>query len=105
MLRLDDTIRELAMEQPASLGEAQMRLVAHVVRVEEVVQLPLIDGGKGDSLGSVQLTRVELRWLDAVPLDGQLLLGEVLPHHPLDFLVRNTQQFSDDSYGDDGLRI
>ena len=50
MLRLDDAVRKLPMEQPTSLGEAQVRLPLHVVRIKEVVQLILVDGSKGHPL-------------------------------------------------------
>ena len=51
----------------------------------------------------MQLARVELRWLDALPLDQLLLLVEVLAYHPLDLLKRHVQQFGNDSNRDDGL--
>ena len=51
----------------------------------------------------MELARVELWWLDTLPLDRELLLGEVMPHHPLDLLIRQAQQFGDDTQGDDGL--
>ena len=50
VLGLDDTIRELPMEQPGSLREAQMCLSMHRVRVEDEVQLPLGHRCKGHSL-------------------------------------------------------
>jgi hypothetical protein len=50
VLGLDDTIRELPMEQLGSLCETQMRLSLHLVWVEDEVQLPLIDRCKGHSL-------------------------------------------------------
>ena len=50
VLRLDHTVWKLPVEQPTSLGEAQVRLSLHVVRIEEVVQLPLVDGGQGHPL-------------------------------------------------------
>ena len=37
MFRLDDAIGKLPMEQLASLGEAQVRLHVHVVRIKEIV--------------------------------------------------------------------
>ena len=46
----------------------------------------------------MQLARVELRWLDAIPLDQLLLLVEVLAHHPLDLLKRHLQQFGNYSH-------
>ena len=46
----------------------------------------------------MQLARVELRWLNALPLDQLLLLVEMLPHHPLDLLKRHEQQFGNNSY-------
>ena len=80
VLRLDDSIRKLTMEQPTSLGEAQMCLSLHILRIEKVIQLSLIDSGKSYPLGSMKLARIELRWLDALPLYGQLLLGKVMAH-------------------------
>ena len=53
----------------------------------------------------MELARIELRWLDALPLHRQLLLGEVLPHYPLDLLIRQAQQFGDDAQGNDGFGI
>jgi len=53
----------------------------------------------------MQLGRVQLRWLDALPLDQKLLLGKVLPHNPPDLLKWYVQQIGDNSYRDDGLRI
>jgi len=53
----------------------------------------------------MQHGRVELRWLDALPLDQKLLLGKVLPHNPPDLLKWYVQQIGDNSYRDDGLRI
>ena len=53
----------------------------------------------------MELARIELWWLDALPLYRQLLLGKVLPHHPLDLLIRQAQQFSHDTQADDGLRL
>ena len=105
VLRLDDAVGKLPMEQPASLGEAQVRLRLHVLGIEEVVQLNLVNGGQGHPFGPMQLARVELRWLDALPLDQELLLGEVMPHHPLYLLIWQTQQLGDDTQGDDGLRL
>ena len=53
----------------------------------------------------MELGRVELRWLNAFPLDGSrlFLLVEVLPNHPFDLLERQVQQPSDDAHRDDGL--
>ena len=51
----------------------------------------------------MQLARVELRWLDALPLDQLLLLVEMLAHHSLDLLKWHVKQFSNYSYRDDGL--
>ena len=105
MLRLDNSVWKLAVEQLSSLGEAEMGLRTHRVRIEEVVQLLLLHSNKGDSFGSVQLGRVKLWWLDAFPLDGSrlFLLVEVLPHHPLDLLEWQVQQPSDDAHRDDRL--
>ena len=50
MLRFDHTIWKLPMEKLASLGEAQVRLHLHVIRIKEVVQLILVDGCKGHPL-------------------------------------------------------
>ena len=66
-----------------------MRLGLHIFGVEKIVKLPLVDGSKGHSLGSVQLARVQLRWLDALPLNQELLLGEVMAHQPFSLLVRH----------------
>ena len=91
LLRLDDAIRKLPMEQLGSLCETQMRLCTNIFRVEDEVQLPLIHGGKGHSLGSVQLARIEHRRLDTLSLDQLLFLGKVVPHHPLDLLILQTK--------------
>ena len=48
--RLDDVVRELPMEEPRSLGEAQMRLSMHRLRIEDEVQLLLGHRCKGHSL-------------------------------------------------------
>ena len=53
----------------------------------------------------MQLARIKLRWLNALPLDQQLLLGKVLPHNPPDLLKWYLQQIGDDSHRDDGLCI
>ena len=53
----------------------------------------------------MELARIELWWLDTLPLDRELLLGEVMPHHPLDLLIWQAQQFGDDTQGDDWLRL
>ena len=50
VLGLDDTIRELPMEQLGSLRETQMRLSMHRVWVKNKVQLPLSHRCKGHSL-------------------------------------------------------
>ena len=50
VLGLDDTIRELPMEQLGSLRETQMRLSMHGVWVKNKVQLPLSHRCKGHSL-------------------------------------------------------
>ena len=49
VLGLDDTIRELPMEQLGSLRETQMRLSMHRVWVKNKVQLPLSHRCKGHS--------------------------------------------------------
>ena len=105
VLRLDDTIRKLPMEQPSSLGKAQMCLILHVLRIEKVINLPLIHGGKSDPLRSMQPARVELRWLNALPLDQELLLGLVMAYQPFGPLIGHAKKFGDDSYGDDGLSL
>ena len=105
MLGFYHTVWKLPMEQPASLGEAKVSLHLHVVGVKKVVQLPLIDGGKGHPFRPMQPARVELRWLDTLPLDGQLLLREVMPHHPLYLLIWQAQQIGDDTQADDWLRL
>ena len=94
---LDDTIWKLPMEHPSSLGKAQMGLSLHVLRIEKVIKLPLIHGGKSDPLRSMQPARVELRWLNALPLDQELLLGLVMANQPFGPLIRHAKQFSDDS--------
>ena len=50
VLGLDDTIRELPMEQLGSLSETQMCLSMHRVWVKNKVQLPLSHRCKGHSL-------------------------------------------------------
>ena len=91
MFRLDDAIRKLPMEQSASLCKTQMCLSLHIVGVEEVVQLPLIYGGKSDPLRLVQPARIELRWLYALPLDQELLLGLVMAYQPFGPLIRHAK--------------
>ena len=53
----------------------------------------------------MELGRIELRRLNAFPLDSSrlFLLIEVLPNHPLDLLERQMQQPSDNAHGDDRL--
>ena len=105
VLGLDDTIRELSMEQLGSLRETKMRLFTYVDWVHEVFLLLVLHSSKGHSLGSMQLARIELRWLDAVPLGFQLLLGKMMPYHPPDLFEWHAQQIGDETNRDDGLCI
>ena len=85
-------------------AECTLCLALHRLRVEEVVQLGLLNSGEGDPLGPVQLARLELWWLDTLSLDGLLLLGEVPSDEPLDLLHRHLEELSYDTGSNDGPR-